>query len=190
MTPRRRREGLAWSEESGYTLLEMLMVVAIIAILATFSVPPMMSAFNQARSSASQAELTLIVGALERYNAVKGVYPARLGDLVQGGYLRHVTFKNKFGFNYFYAVNDAASPVAFILADPGKKPSQQWALIRDDQPYKDGIIPEGADPFQSAYVWVRPTTGFRDLMLFPNRTGDAVAESTLSTWGRADLLTE
>jgi prepilin-type N-terminal cleavage/methylation domain-containing protein len=68
MGPRATRRG-------GFTLVEVLVVIAIIGILAGLLIPTLLSAKNQARVAATKATLEALRGALENYQSRFGDYP-------------------------------------------------------------------------------------------------------------------
>lgn len=78
----------------GFTLIELMIVVAIIGILAAVAVPSFIDATDEARAARIQADLSTIGSAVEIYYAKNGSYPSALTDLVadsadgRGGYLR------------------------------------------------------------------------------------------------------
>ncbi|WP_422443972.1 type IV pilin protein [Thermoanaerobacterium sp. DL9XJH110] len=69
-------------EEKGFTLIELIVVVAVLGILATIAVPRVIGVKKDAEDSAEQANLAIIKNALERYYAENGEYPDELDDLV------------------------------------------------------------------------------------------------------------
>lgn len=70
MTERLERQG-----ERGFTLIEMMIVVAIIAILVAILVPNFMRARAQAQTAACEANLKEIATALELYQTDHQAYP-------------------------------------------------------------------------------------------------------------------
>ena len=63
------------SNRKGFTLVELLVVVAIIGILAAIAVPKFSDASNSAKVAKIQADLRTIDSAMAIYNAKKGSYP-------------------------------------------------------------------------------------------------------------------
>ncbi|MBI5365412.1 MAG: prepilin-type N-terminal cleavage/methylation domain-containing protein [Planctomycetes bacterium] len=59
----------------GFTLIEVLIVIAIIGILAGLAVPALVGAKRQSRIRAAQADLSGLKAALEVYNTRFGDYP-------------------------------------------------------------------------------------------------------------------
>ncbi len=114
--------------ESGYTLIELLAVMAVLMFLSLFTLPIVEYLSNKARLTASLQDLRVIEQALESYQVAKGHYPDRLGDLVDDGYIkRGFTFESPWSTSdkrkyYFYAVDAPGQAHAFILGDPALQP--------------------------------------------------------------------
>ena len=69
--------------ERGFTLIELMIVVAIIAILAGILIPNFVNARSQAQTAACESNLRAIATALELYYADNQVYPTAAGAAVQ-----------------------------------------------------------------------------------------------------------
>lgn len=65
--------------ESGFTLLEVLIVVAIIGLLAATSIPVYRNALARAQRTALAANMTQLYSAFMRYNADHGRFPPDTG---------------------------------------------------------------------------------------------------------------
>src|SRR5947209_19361576 len=65
--------------ERGFTLIELMIVVAIIAILAGILIPNFVNARAQAQTAACESNLRSIATALELYYADNQVYPTAAG---------------------------------------------------------------------------------------------------------------
>src|SRR5262245_28455223 len=102
---------------AGFTLIEVLVVVAILAILAAIVVPQIMDRPDEAKRVAARADIRAITQALKLYRLDNGIYPSTdqgLGALVQrpatppvpanwknGGYLERLP-KDPWGGDYQY----------------------------------------------------------------------------------------
>jgi general secretion pathway protein G len=75
----RRKPG---SVPSGFTLMEVLVVVAILGILAAIIVPRVMDRPDEAKRVAARAEIQALVGALKLYRLDNGFYPSTDQGLV------------------------------------------------------------------------------------------------------------
>ena len=71
---------------SGFTLIELMIVVAIIGILAAIAIPKFASLIRKASEGASKGNLGAIRSALSiYYGDVEGVYPTTMENLTVGG---------------------------------------------------------------------------------------------------------
>ena len=71
--------------QRGFTLIEMLIVVAIIAIIATIATPRLQRAWQRANKTRTMADMRVLAGALDTYMAdpnTGGSYPAGLQGTV------------------------------------------------------------------------------------------------------------
>ena len=76
----------------GFTLIELIVVVAIIGILAAIAVPAMRTAPQRAREAALREDLFTLRSCVDQFHADRGRYPASLDELVSLGYIRSMPF--------------------------------------------------------------------------------------------------
>ena len=76
------------STEAGFTLIELMIVMAIIGILAVIAIPSYVSAVRQAREAVLKEDLHVMRNAIDSYTADKEKAPQSLDDLVQDGYIK------------------------------------------------------------------------------------------------------
>jgi general secretion pathway protein G len=69
------------SSEQGYTLLELLVVLAIIALLVGFVAPKMMGYLGRAKADAAKVQMHNVVTALDLYRLDTGDYPTQAEGL-------------------------------------------------------------------------------------------------------------
>lgn len=75
-------------KQRGFTLLELLFVLVIVALLASLAAPMLSGSIGQARESALKQDLRVMRQALDDYHADQGKYPSELNELVEKRYLR------------------------------------------------------------------------------------------------------
>lgn len=74
----------------GFTLIELIVVLAIVALLVTLVAPRYIRSVDNARDATLRTSLNTMRDAIDKYTADKGHYPASLQALVQAGYLRKI----------------------------------------------------------------------------------------------------
>lgn len=92
----------------GFTLMELLLVLMLIALLASLVMPVVTGSVHRARESTLKENLFTMRKALDDYYADNGGYPAELELLVQKRYLRK------------------------IPTDPVTERRDSWTLVRAD----------------------------------------------------------
>jgi general secretion pathway protein G len=93
----------------GFTLIEMLLVLMLIALLASLVTPVVTGGIARARESTLRADLYALRKALDDYYADNGAYPQELDELVNRRYLRR------------------------IPPDPVTESRDTWVLVRADE---------------------------------------------------------
>jgi general secretion pathway protein G len=76
--------------ELGFTLLELITVVSLIAILTAIALPNYKAAIIQAREAVLREDLFQFRDRIDQYYADKGKYPESLEALLEEGYLRAI----------------------------------------------------------------------------------------------------
>ena len=75
---------------SGFTLLELMIVISIIIILAAVALPQYYKTIMHARETVLRDDLYRMRSLIDQYSADKGKLPQSLDDLVSAGYMREV----------------------------------------------------------------------------------------------------
>ena len=102
-----RRRNLT-RRQLGFTLIELMIVMAIIAILVGIAIPVYNRAITRARESVLKNNLFTLRTVIDEYTYDKGKAPQNLQDLVGDGYLR------------------------VIPVDPMTGSSDSWKVIMED----------------------------------------------------------
>ena len=77
-------------QDAGFTLVELMIVMAIIGVLAMVAVPSYISAIKHAREAVLKEDLHTLRAAIDSYTMDKQKAPQSLDDLLQDGYLKSV----------------------------------------------------------------------------------------------------
>jgi len=83
-------KGIRRNAHKGYSLIELMIVVAVIGILVALAVPSFQQSAVKAREAALKQNLQTIRIVLDQYYADKGAYPSSLDTLVEAAYLRKI----------------------------------------------------------------------------------------------------
>ena len=75
---------------AGFTLVELMIVMAIIGVLAVVAVPSYISALKHAREAVLKEDLHVLRSAIDSYTMDKQKAPQTLDDLIQDGYLKTI----------------------------------------------------------------------------------------------------
>jgi len=113
---------------AGFTLVEMIVVIAIIGILATLVVVRYSGQTDQAKVAAAKSQLAQLEGAVISFHSNVGRLPSALTELVdrpasasnwqEGGYLKGKNVpKDPWGTEYVYRVNGRRFEILSLGAD-------------------------------------------------------------------------
>lgn len=110
LTVRSREKSAGSRAQGGFTLLEMVIVLTILAILLSISVPMYNAQVRHAKEAVLKQDLLLMRQQIDRFTVDRERAPGSLDDLVSAGYLREV-------------------PV-----DPITNSRDTWQTVADDDP--------------------------------------------------------
>jgi general secretion pathway protein G len=98
---------------AGFTLIELIVVMAIVALLVSIAAPRYFRSVELAKENTLRTSLNVMREALDHFAADKGRYPDTLDELVEARYLRAVPIDPLTG--------SASSWVVVTPADPEVK---------------------------------------------------------------------
>ena len=77
-------------KSKGFTFVEVMVVMAIVALLLTIALPRYFSGLERAKEAVLLQELMTMRDAIDNYHSDKGSYPFSLETLVEQKYLRSI----------------------------------------------------------------------------------------------------
>jgi general secretion pathway protein G len=99
----------------GFTLIEMMVVMVVIAMLLTIAVPRYMHSLERSKEAVLKQDLSALRESIDKFYGDTGKFPESLAALVEKRYLR-------------------AIPV-----DPIAKSAELWVVILADDPEDNGV---------------------------------------------------
>ena len=115
----------------GFTLIELMIVMAIIVILISVAIPYYQKSIIRAKESVLHNNLSAMRSAIDEYSYDRQKAPQSLQDLVSGGYLRDVPKDPITGANSWKIIMEDASQ-SVDSAEPGifdvRSESQKMSL--------------------------------------------------------------
>jgi general secretion pathway protein G len=120
-------------KQRGFTLIEILIVMAIVAMLITLAVPRYFGSLEKSKETVLRETLATTRDALDKFYADNGKYPDSLDALVSKKYLRAMPFD---------PVTDSNSTWAIVPPDDVEK-----GLVADIHSGADGTARDGK-PFK------------------------------------------
>jgi general secretion pathway protein G len=100
----------------GFTLVELLVVMAIIAILLTIAAPRYFGSIDKSKEAVLKENLAVLRDALDKFYGDNGRYPELLDELMQKKYLRRMP------------------------QDPITESSTSWVIVAPDDPLKGKVF--------------------------------------------------
>lgn len=104
------------ARSQGFSLIELIVVIAIIAMLLVVALPRYQASIDRAELVALKTNLRALRDSIDRYEEDKGEYPDSLQQLVESRYLKSI-------------------PV-----DPITDSAQTWMIVEDTIDDKSGVV--------------------------------------------------
>ena len=123
----------------GFTLIELMVVMAIISVLIAIAVPIYQKSLVRAKESVLRNNLFTLRTMIDEYTVDKQQAPAALQDLVSDGYLRQIPQDPMTGTDQTWRIIMEDTPVSGSTGSPGifdvKSGSDKQSL--EGTPYSD-----------------------------------------------------
>lgn len=134
----------------GFTLVELLVALAIIATLLSIVAPRYVDATERAREAALRVNLKAMRDAIDHFHGDRGVYPETLEQLVQSRYLRAIPADPITGRQDDWRVVPPPPDAAPHTADPSvaARPSDRGNGVYDVRSSAPGSTRDGV-PYDS-----------------------------------------
>jgi general secretion pathway protein G len=111
--------GKAGKHEAGFTLVELMIVMAIIGVLAMVAVPKYITAIKHAKEAVLKEDLHTLRAAIDSYTMDKQKAPQALDDLIQDGYLKVVPVDPMTNSNTTWVTDTSDTMHSLDETDPG-----------------------------------------------------------------------
>ena len=111
---------LSTKDEKGFTLVELMVVIIILAVLTGIAVPSYLTLKSRSSEIATEINMRNIASALAIYDADNERYPLTddyPDDMINRGYLSNIINEDSWGNNYQYVSADGSS---YILESFGR----------------------------------------------------------------------
>jgi general secretion pathway protein G len=124
-------------QDAGFTLMELMIVMAIIGVLMMVAVPSFVGAVREAREAAFKEDLHVMREAIDSYTMDKQKAPQSLDDLIQDGYLKAIPVDPFTRSTDTWVTDSSDSMYSLDQTDPGidNVHSGSQEVGSDGQPY-------------------------------------------------------
>lgn len=116
-------------KHTAFTLIELLIVVAIIAILAAIAVPNLLEAQTRAKVSRSMADIQTLATAVEIYRLDANYYPLPAAVMAANGSIQYPMPSPMHSmYSHNFLAGSLTSPIAYVTslsADPFIRPAPE-----------------------------------------------------------------
>lgn len=104
MFPRKTPAHHVLLRSAGFTLIELIIVIAVIAIITAVAIPNILSARKASNEASATASLRTVISVNERYKVHFATYASSFTDLTGGGFLdEELGSGSKAGYSFNYS---------------------------------------------------------------------------------------
>jgi len=107
------------TRDRGFTLIELMIVISLILILVSISIPVYNTSILRAKESVLKQDLFQMRSLISQYTLDKQKAPQSLDDLVQAGYIKQIPNDPMTGSNSTWTVDQEDSLMSVDQQDPG-----------------------------------------------------------------------
>ena len=127
------------NRQEGFSLIELLIVVAIIGIIATIAVPQLLDAIDRGRQRRTMADMRNIATANGTYRVDEGDYADALASIQTGGYMQVVPTTDAWANALAYTQTNAGDGYTLdsLGADGADGPAAPTPWVND--PYEPDL---------------------------------------------------
>jgi general secretion pathway protein G len=119
------------TERNGFTLVELLIVIAIIGIVAAIAIPNLMMALQKSKQKATMGDVKSIGTAIEAYKTdvfvAPNAQPQELYTILVPFYIRAMSNEDGWGHPWFYQAEGGTD--LYSIGSGGKDGSMDWSTI-------------------------------------------------------------
>jgi general secretion pathway protein G len=111
--------GICNRRDRGFTLIELMIVISLILILVSISIPVYNQSILRAKESVLKQDLFQMRSLISQYTLDKQKAPTSLDDLVQAGYIKQIPTDPMTGSNSTWTVDQEDTLMSVDQQDPG-----------------------------------------------------------------------
>ena len=136
-------------KEKGFTLIELMIVIAIIGLLIAIVIPDLLKTREQSEIESCRASLRGVQSALELYYTHYKYYPQKMLQLITEGYLSENSDKDPWNRLYRYEPIYAGGGAGDATGSSGGKTASNYLLGSDGPDGKKGTDDDIEPPINS-----------------------------------------
>ena len=145
------------SSSSGFSIVELLVVVVVIGVIAAIAIPTMINGLDRGRQKRTMADLRTIGAAIQSYVVDNDLYPTAanvvgLASTLHGDYIERMPLEDAWGNGFVYL----GAATGYTVGSPGKDGGTSLLVVGgstgdfdDDIVYANGSFVQWPDGMQN-----------------------------------------